>query len=120
MRVEMLAMRQTLLVLLILLALGGPILAEPANLEGGWTLTETGKELTRHLFFSPGGPNWSAISNGKLMVTLDLKPANEENTWTGKLKEWEEHEVKVTLTDPNHLVLREIDGKRSWSMGRKK
>ena len=54
------------------------------------------------------------------MVTLDLKPSDEENSWTGKLKEWEEHEVKATLTDPDHLELREIDGDRSWTMERKK
>ena len=113
-------MRKLLITLIAFLALAGSAWAEPADLEGGWTLTETGKQLTRHLFFSAGGPKWSAISNGKLMVTLDLEPAEEENTWTGKLKEWEEHEVMATLTDPDHLELHEVDGERSWTMERKK
>jgi len=113
-------MRNLLITLLATLALTGSLWAEPANLEGGWTLTETGQELTRHLFFSAGGPSWSAISNGKLMVTLDLEPAGEENTWTGKLKEWEEHQVTATLTDPDHLELHEVEGERSWTMVRQK
>lgn len=112
-------MRKLLITLMATLTLIGSIWAEPANLEGGWTLTETGGELTRHLFFLAGGPSWKATSNGKLLVTLDLTPTEQENTWTGKLKEWEEHEIVATLTDANHLELREVSGPRSWKMERK-
>ncbi len=112
-------MRKLLLFLISTLILMGTAWAEPANLEGGWTLVESGQELTRHLFFAAGGPSWSAISNGKLMVTLDLEPAEQENTWTGTLKEWEEHQVTATLTDKNHLELHEVAGERSWTMERK-
>jgi hypothetical protein len=113
-------MRNHLLTILTMLALLGPVWAEPANLQGGWTLVESGVQLTRHLFFLAGGPHWRANSNGKLMVTLDLEPTEEENQWTGVLKEWDEHRVRVTLTNPDRLELREVDGQRSWTMERKR
>lgn len=102
--------------LFALVVIAGPASAQTAELEGQYFLVQSGKKDRDLINLKPIGNSWLGEGVKAKGITLKLNPAGLKGQWVGFLKLVDKHDVKMEIINGRELHLKELGGKRTWTL----
>ena len=116
MSMNMTKLSSIIVALFALVVMAAPSLAQTADLEGRYFLSQVGKKERYLISLKPMGNSWLGQGVKAKGLTLKLNPAGLRGEWVGFLKTIDKIDVKMEIINGRELHLKELDGKRTWTL----